>query len=213
MNFDRVAPAYPALETMTFGGVLQQARLAFAEEVIGRKSALIIGDGDGRGCAEIVSLNTQAQIDYVESSRSMIRGARSRLGGNSHVHFHHADFRDWTVPADGARPRKYDFVATHFFLDCFPTKSLAEVVRKISSLTGPGAIWLLTDFNIPPRGWRRVHAQAWLAAMYSFFRVAASLEATHLVDPAPMLTENGFGLLRERSWRFDLIRSQLWQRV
>src|SRR5437016_5407100 len=48
MNFDRVAPHYRWLETVTFGSALEKSRNYWIRRVPRPKRALIVGEGNGR---------------------------------------------------------------------------------------------------------------------------------------------------------------------
>lgn len=208
MNFDRVAPHYSLLEAVAFGNGLQRARVAFIDQAVRSRSALLIGEGAGSFCAELVQINPQLAIDYVDSSSHMMKRAAARLCPPSQIQFFTEDFRTWEPPRSG-----YDLIVSHFFLDCFPEKTLAEIIAKGAALAANNAVWLVSDFNLPVERWSRLHARAWLTLMYLFFRCTTALEATKLVDPSPFLLGQGFQLQAERHWRLGLIRAQCWQRV
>lgn len=205
MSFDRVAPFYRALERLVFGDQLQQARLAFLEEIERPRRVLIVGEGDGRFLAEFVRRHPQARVDCVDASARMIDFARSRSGG-SEINFVHADFSTLSL-----EPDHYDLIVTHFFLDCFAGAALREVVQRLAAGATADAVWLLADFRVPEGGWQRSHARFWIRAMYLFFGLVSGLEARRLDDPAPFLRENGFACKRERTSCFGMIQSSVWQ--
>ena len=122
--------------------------------------------------------------------------------------FHHADFLQW-VP----QQQPYDLVVTHFFLDCFDRDRLSHVITKLAQAAAPKSRWLVTDFAIPPKGLRRVHAKIWLRMMYSFFRAVADLKAHELVDPSSFIQDTGFQLRQEIAGRLGLVKAQLWERI
>jgi SAM-dependent methyltransferase len=238
-NFDRVAAAYGILERIAFGDALQRARTAFLDHTIGSSRVLVVGEGNGRFLAELLRIaNPDTEIDCVDSSAEMMRLAQRRIKPfvipsgvkgsrgsylcrsatgsldsardnwlGERIRFHHADFLAWQ-PERG----DYDVIVTHFFLDCFDREQLPNVIDKITALGAPGARWLISDFSLPPRGFRRWHARAWLKVMYSFFHLVSNLETNELVPFASLLREHRFHLRSLRAWRYDLIRAQLWQR-
>lgn len=123
------------------------------------------------------------------------------------VRFLQHDITNWAPPQN-----HYDLIVTHFILDCFPQPELARVVKNLAATAKPDAEWLLADFRLPDRGFARLHAQAWLAAMYQFFRLTARIRARELIDPTPYLQAEGFGLSRQHLFRGGMLKSELWRR-
>ena len=242
MSFDRIAPSYRSFEWIAFSDVLQRARTAFISQAVGSRRALLVGEGDGRFLAELLRRSPEAEIDCIDASAAMIRCARSRAAvipsktrDLSSVHkkfarslgvcaprddtnsesdrglrvkFHHADFLQW-VP----QQQSYDLVVTHFFLDCFNREQLSHVIAKLADAAAPRSHWLVADFAIPPKGFRRLHAKTWLRAMYSFFRAVADLQTHELIDPSPLIRATGFEVRRESVTRLGLVKAQLWERI
>jgi hypothetical protein len=142
----------------------------------------------------------------------MLRLARQRIERElpdslKRIRFLDRDITSWTPPA-----ASYDLIVTHFVLDCFSKDQIADVVRRLVRAATTEAIWLLADFCIPPDGFRRLHARAYLAAMYRFFRFTARIEARALVDPSPFLTDAGFDLVHQHLSRNGVVKSELWRR-
>src|SRR5206468_3304021 len=54
-NFNLIARPYRALEHLTFGPALQRTRTHFLPLLADRQNALILGDGDGRFTAALLS--------------------------------------------------------------------------------------------------------------------------------------------------------------
>lgn len=205
MNFDRIAPHYRWLETVAFGGQLQQARVAFLGEIEPPRRVLVVGEGDGRFLAEFVRIYPRAAVDCIESSGKMIALARRR--GAKAVRFIQEDVRQAALPV-----AHYDLVVTHFVLDCFVEDELREVITKLARAATGDASWLLTDFREPADGWRQRHAKIWLRSMYAFFRLTSGLGAGQLIDPSPDLSAEGFARMARRLSRFEMITSEWWRR-
>jgi hypothetical protein len=123
------------------------------------------------------------------------------------VRFLHHDITNWAPPQN-----HYDLVVTHFVLDCFPQAELALVVKNLAAAVKPDADWLLADFRLPDGGFARLQAQAWLATMYQFFRLAARIRAIELIDPTPYMQAEGFSLARQHLFRKGMLKSELWRR-
>jgi SAM-dependent methyltransferase len=211
MSFDTLAPHYRWMEFVTAGGMLQRCRTRFLNETQNCREALLLGEGPGRFLVELLRENPRVKVTCVEGSSRMIEQARRQLRreglGEKRIEFQQCDALAWE-PAAGA----YDLVATHFFLDCFRRDELERLIAKISLAAAPDACWLLTDFCVPQRGWRRWRARAVVAMMYLFFRAMTGLSATRLAPTGDLMESAGFALKRQHSANFGLVRAQLWKR-
>ncbi len=206
MNFDRVAPHYRWLETLVFGRKLQEARIAFVRQIAPPRRVLVAGEGNGRFLAEFVRAHPGAEVDCVEASARMIEIARARIQ-SGRVRFICADLREVKLEREA-----YDLLVTHFFLDCFAAKGLAEIVAKLAALATAEAQWLIAEFCEPAAGWGRFGARGLIAAMYFFFRAVAGIEGCRLLDYQPLVRSAGFCLTSQTLLANGMIRSQLWQR-
>jgi ubiquinone/menaquinone biosynthesis C-methylase UbiE len=143
----------------------------------------------------------------------MLQLARQRMENElpdlrDQVRFLHQDIMNWAPPGNA-----YDLVVTHFVLDCFPLAELAQVVKNLATATKPDADWLLADFRLPDRGFARLQARVWLAAMYQFFRFTARIKATELIDAAPYLQAKEFSLACQHFSRTEMLKSELWRNI
>jgi len=86
-------------------------------------------------------------------------------------------------------------------------------VGLLAGSAQPGALWLVTDFREPERGWQRWRAKVLLAMLYTFFRVTTGLSANHLTAPEVYLKGAGFRLRERRLDSFGFAHSDLWERV
>lgn len=209
--FDALAPAYLALEKLTFGGLLHGCRTAHLDRLGACRKALVLGDGDGRFLADLLAAHPRVEADSLDISPGMIALARERAarvtGGAGRARFFVADARTDSLPSSG-----YDLVVTNFFLDCFTRDELAGLVTKVAGACAPGALWVDGDFRLPAGGWERPAAKLALAGMYAFFRLATRLPARELLDPAPLLTAAGFRLLSEQTRLRGFLSARLWVR-
>ncbi len=206
MNFNHVAPFYRWLEGIIFGHALQRARTAFVRQIDPPRRVLIVGEGDGRFLEEFVRFYPRAEIDCMEASERMIALARRRVPAAT------ARFVRVNLAQARLEAGRYDLLVSHFLLDCFGEEKLGEMVCKLSRSAGAEAQWLIADFCLPPRGWKRLRARAVTAIMYRFFRSVAGIEARRLVDYRPHLRAAGFALQGETLAPNEMIRSELWKR-
>ena len=196
-------------ETIAFGGD-HSGRVSLAWR--NRYRTAPSSGRDGRFLCELLRVHPNVEIDCVDASARMLELARRRIerrlpAGATRMRFLQQDIASWMPPYG-----TYDLIVTHFFLDCFAGDRIAEVVNRLSGAATPSPTWLLADFRVPDRGFARLHAQAWLVAMYRFFSVTARIEATELTDPTPHIQAKGFALARQHLFRRGMLKSQLWRR-
>lgn len=198
MNCDRIARCYRWLEYAGFGRALEHRREAFLAEIADARRVLVLGDGDGRALAALLTAAPEARIDYVDLSARMLELARTR-GGDLRVTYRQDDARTTPLPA-----AEYDLIVTHFFLDCFDATEQAHLLDRITGAATPRARWLVSEFRKPG---------LLVRALYLFFRAATGLKTQHLVDHHPLFQRRGFRLARsESAWR-GLLASELWIRA
>jgi len=123
------------------------------------------------------------------------------------ISFLQADIRSWQ-----AASQNFDLLVTNFFLDCFNADELDRVIPAVTSTATKDAHWLISDFNIPSRGFAKWRAAIIVGGLYRFFRFAAGLSARQLISPQPWLERAGFRLHRRREIDLGLLRSDWWTR-
>jgi Methyltransferase domain len=211
VSFDSLAPFYRTMEAVLAGRVMQNCRTSFLEEAVGRHRALLLGEGPGRFLTELLRTAPHLKVTVVEQSPGMIREAKRRTEREgldaSRVEFLAVDALTWSPCIRG-----FDLIVTHFFLDCFGPVELENLIGKLVESATEDARWLLADFCIPERGWRRLRARAIHAAMYAFFRATTGLSAKRVTPPDNLLRNAGFQLTKRRLFSLGLIHSELWMR-
>ena len=211
-QFDHLARHYDFMETLLAGRKLERCRNAFWDEIPAVESALLVGEGHGKFLKSLLQRNPSVQVTCVDASARMLEVARKRLLRAAlpidHVQFIRAEVPAWNPPAE-----RYDLVATHFFLDCFQRDQLAAVVSSLRRATRPGAWWIVSDFQIPRAGLKRLRALVIHRLMYGFFRIATKLPASALVLPQPFLRQNGFVRVSRSEFDWGLLCAELWKRV
>ncbi|HAM73624.1 MAG TPA: hypothetical protein DCM86_18480 [Verrucomicrobiales bacterium] len=209
-RFDPIAPHYRWMESVLAGKKLQRARLRWIDEASQSRHILLAGEGHGRFLVECRKRIPKARITVVDSSLRMLEIARRELraetvAGGPQVEFLHASLPEWTPDADA-----FDLVVTNFFLDCFPPPALQRVVTTLAQSCRDQGRWLVSEFHVPPHGWRRWRARAILASAYSFFRIATRLPARALPDYSPLLESASLQLERRSLSEWGLLTSELW---
>jgi spermidine synthase len=208
MKIGAMSSWYRWIEYAAFGHALEDRRFTFLPSLAAARRVLMPGEGDGRTLARLLALAPVANIDVVEVSPEMIGLAKRRTGNPSRVSFQCRDARDVTWPAAG-----YDAIVTHFFLDCFGEDDSRRLIRLLADALTPDGIWLISEFAIPRRGWRRLHAQVWIHTMYGFFRVTTGLRVQALAPIATLMQEAGLERVALEQQRAGLIVSEIWRRT
>ena len=211
MSFDQLAGCYRTFEAIVAGSVMQQARTAFLSRCADCRHALLVGEGPGRFLVPLLQSFPHLRVTYIEQSSAMIEAAR-RYATSQGIDLARVDFRAMDVRTWKGDGLDADIVATHFFLDCFPSGELERCIGIIGDNLSPAAQWLMSDFRVPDRGWQRIRARLLLQMMYSFFRVVTRLEARCLTRPDDPLRKLGFRLVERRLFNFGFIHSDHWRR-
>lgn len=211
MSFDILAPHYTWMERLLAGPRLQRARVAHLDALDGCERLLIAGVGHGHFLHAAAMCFPKLEILSIDSSVRMLAHARTQthsVPNPDRLHFQLA-----ALPSLPSTNDRFDAIATHFFLDCFPPNELSTVIASLAAAARPGAVWLVADFSIPARGWRRHRARAIHAAMYAFFRPITRIRARRVTPPDPFLHREGFALTKRRSFDRGLVQSDLWSRT
>ena len=212
MSFDRLAPHYTWMENVLAGSRLQRSRVAWLESLAGCETILIAGVGHGPALAAVLRRHPQLHVTCIDASAGMLAVARRRAQRAgldlSRLEFVHASLPEWRPPAT-----RYDAIATHFFLDCFPPGQLAAVVGALAQAATPDARWIVSDFTVPARGAARWWALAVHALMYLFFRLVTRLPARRLTPPDALLAAHGFRLQRRAIHDWGMLHADLWGRA
>ncbi len=210
MGFDLLAPHYFWMEWVLAGRKLQRCRTAFLARTRNAKSALLLGEGNGRFLSELLEVNTDASVVCVDSSRRMIEEARRRCAGLQRVEFHQGDLLE--LAQSGLARGRFDLVVTNFLLDCFRADQLERIVPAIARQTATAATWLVADFRVPPCGIARWRAKLILRLAYTFFRITTGIAADQIAPADHLLTNQGFRLEERHIYDFQLLHSDFWRK-
>ncbi|HEY2471302.1 MAG TPA: class I SAM-dependent methyltransferase [Terracidiphilus sp.] len=206
-NFDPLARIYRWLEWFTFGPVLWRCRCAFLDSMQDRRSALVIGDGDGRFTARLLENNSRVAIEALDVSEAMLRQLLRRAAPNI--------ARVQTRVADARMPisftQGFDLVVTHFFLDCLTTAEVESLAWDVREKLAPGARWVISEFAIPENLYGRLFALPLVSALYAAFGLLTGLKVRRLPRYRDALQDAGFVLMQERGRLRGLLVSEIWQ--
>jgi SAM-dependent methyltransferase len=209
-NFDRLAGLYRWMEIASFGPFLWWCRCAFLADLGACRRALILGDGDGRFTARLLRANPNLRIDAVDASSAMLQSlARRAVPHAGRVSTHLADARHWQ-PNDLEDAPPYDLVVTHFFLDCLTTPEVQALAASLRPALSPSALWLVSEFDLPPGWYGRLVARPVVQGLYLAFGWLTGLNVRALPDHPSALRASGLAVRKRRTWLGCLLVSELW---
>lgn len=210
-NFNHLARLYLWMELLTFGLWLALTRQTFLPRLRQSRRALVLGDGDGRFTASLLRANPQVQITAVDASPAMLAALTRRAGPDANrVTTHQADIRTWRPEPSAQPPEPFDLIATHFFLDCLTTHEVESLAARLHSAVAPNALWVVSDFAVPPNWFGRLVAYPVVTALYLSFALLTGLDVRRLPNHAAALRAAGFTRLRRRSRLSGLLIAELW---
>jgi ubiquinone/menaquinone biosynthesis C-methylase UbiE len=211
-NFDLVAGPYRHLEYLTLGRTLERTRLHYLSALTQQRRALVLGDGDGRFLAALLSQNPTLHADAVDASPAMLKLLHQRC--NTTVPNVSARLQTHLTSAltfNPAQPKQqYDTVITHFFLDCLTQPEIEALISRTTPMLAPKALWLVSDFHIPT-GSMRLPAKLLIRSLYLAFRILTGLRTTQLPDYAKPLTQAGFTRKANHQLLAGMLTTELWQ--
>ncbi|MGD0445422.1 MAG: class I SAM-dependent methyltransferase [Edaphobacter sp.] len=208
-NFDSIARPYRWLEYLTLARALEKTRNHYLPQLLDRRQALVLGDGDGRFLAQLLVNNPQLQADAVDSSAIMLQLLRQRCESatsDAKTRLRTYQSNALSFPLENS----YDLIVTHFFLDCLTQPELNNLIRRIAKNVPPGTLWLISDFRIP-RGPMRLPARLLVRSLYLAFGVLTGLRTTHLPDHATPLTQAGLVRIEHQYRLAGILTTELWQ--
>jgi SAM-dependent methyltransferase len=212
-DFDRIARPYRWLEYLTLGRALERCRFHFIPRLAGHSRALAMGDGDGRFLARLLLQNPAVHADAVDTSAAMLRLLKIRCAfARGRLRTHQTDALAFASAAIARHPPDppYDLVVTHFFLDCLTPSEVDAFAASIVPSLRPGAVWLVSDFQIPS-GALRLPALLLVRGLYLCFRIAVGLRVTRLPEHRTSLIRSGFVPIASHRSLFGILTTELWQ--
>jgi SAM-dependent methyltransferase len=208
-GFDRVARIYRWMEYATFGRSLERCREYYLPQMCECRSALVVGDGDGRFVARLLAANREVCADAVDSSGAMLRLLERRVepvsrGAGERLRTHQADALRFSPS------RSYDLIATHFFLDCLSQAEVNELCARVAAHVERQGVWVVSEFRIP-RGAMYWPSRILVRLLYLAFRMLTGLRVRELPDHAAALAAAGFMRTARRLSLGGLLSSELWR--
>ena len=208
-GFDRLARPYQWMEYLSFGSLLQKCRTRYLSRLTSSRDALVLGDGDGRFTQSLLRKATGTSVTAIDGSSAMLRELHHRCEPDVHrLTTHQAQ-----LPAGLAaciEGQTFDLVATHFFLDCLTTAEVEVLARAIRTHLTRDALWVISDFAIPP-GSMRLPASLLVHFLYKAFHLLTGLRTQRLPDHTAALAASNFKCIQRETALGGLLVMELWR--
>ncbi len=204
-NFDRIARLYRWLEYLTLGTLLERTRNHFLPRLAECRSALVLGDGDGRFTARMMAMHPEMRVHAVDLSPVMLKLLEVRVA--------QAQQRLRTTVGNALEfgpDAPVDLVVTHFFLDCLTQGEVELLVRRLEPHLSAEALWLVSEFQ-EPRGWLRIPGKLLIHGLYLAFRVLTGLRVNRLPAYPEPLRRARLVRVGEHLEMSGLLTTQLWK--
>lgn len=209
-GFGWLARPYRWMEYLSFGRALERCRSHYLQDATDCRSALLLGDGDGRYAARLLQAAGQARVFAVDSSQAMLTALRARCAKHSSATRTQTCCADLaTGLPDEARVQRYDLVATHFFLDCLSEEEIEQLARQIVPVLATGGRWIVSEFHVPDSP-LRLPARALICSLYVAFRVLTGLGTQRLPKYREVLARVGFVQQRRTLLLGGLLVAEVW---
>ena len=194
-----LAKFYDTLADLVFDGSLYKAQTFYLNNISKGSRVLVLGGGTGRWLSERIIREGLHSIQFVDSSRAMIRRAREYAKGLD-IEMTDSSFENFSTV------EKFDAVVAFCFLDLFDDHVLPGIVEKMKSLTRSQTVWLIVDFE-EKRWWQR----ALLRVMYFFFSFTTGLRTKQLPRWRATLLNAGLHPVYQRTYGCDFICTSVWK--
>jgi cyclopropane fatty-acyl-phospholipid synthase-like methyltransferase len=200
------------MEYFSFGPMLERCRLRFLSWCSQSRHALVLGDGDGRFTTRLLAANLNLRVDAVDASAAMLAVLQDRVrrccsDADSRLRTIHVDLRCFQPTR-----KDYDLVVSHFFLDCLTDEEVSALVERLVPHLTEDAIWIVSEFSIPQKGWRRLVSRLVIRFLYVAFAVMTRLHVKQLPDYSRVFHDQGFYPGENAEYLGGLLVAEVWRR-
>lgn len=196
-DFDRIAPLYDRLVSLTFGKSLMNCQVTHLNRLHKASNILVLGGGSGK---ILQHLPKGSCITYIDKSSKMIKLAKGRKK-DDHIEFLAMDFLDFISSI------KYDAIICPFFLDCFDKQTLQSVLIKVKKILKPSGHLIVADFDVNNTHWLIS------SGMHAFFKMVARLQSSQLQPIDEMIVSNRLKLVEKKYFLRKMIFSGYYRNL
>ena len=203
-KFDTIAKYYNFLEILAFGRILYGTRIYLLNRTSKPFNILLVGEGTGCFSRYLVNCYPKSSITILDSSNRMIKIMRgqNQISKVQNITILQQDYFKYTPEI------KYDLVFTNFFLDCFKSSDLLEIVGNIRLMLNETGEWQDVDFTMPHKKnlLSYNYNQLIFKVLYNSFRLICKIESVSIKDLDLNYQKLGFILDRQIVYQFPSIR-------
>ena len=188
-----------------FQGSLHSSQIHFLDKLPKLSKALVLGGGTGKFLVALLLSDKVERVVYVDISPGMISKAKDKiqkLNLEDKVDFICGGLE--SIPAD-----QYDLICTHYFLDCFGSEQIEEVIQHLKKSLAEDGIWHLTDFYLDSES--SFLRKKFVAFLYFFFRLSCGLNVDKLANFKKIFKEVEFKEIEESFFRRRAFRTALYK--
>jgi ubiquinone/menaquinone biosynthesis C-methylase UbiE len=180
-NYNHIAWAYDGLARVVYGRKLARAKQAFLEEIPTQAKILVIGGGTGEIIDHLQKMSSYGEIDFIETSKHMIRRAEKRDRSKLEVNFYQQPILEFEKTG-------YDCILVNFFFDQFSLPEAQHILRHVKAKLNRDGVLIFSDFIATSNYWDRLITRV----MYLFFKITTGISAGALLSHDVLFSSAGF---------------------
>jgi SAM-dependent methyltransferase len=172
----------------------------------------VVGGGSGRFVHELLASGFAGEVLNIDLSPRMLERTRQRVERRVPQALSRVECRLGDMSS--LRPaERFDLLCTHCFLDLFEGPRLRQVIDRLDACLANDGLWWCSDFA-PPAGGpvRRAAQRLSLSALYTFFRMTCSIDASRLPPIEDELRRLGYAAIQRRDFSAGWLWSGLYRR-
>lgn len=208
-GFDTVAPVYPLLERLVYGGRLEKGRSCFLTELGQCRNLLLLGEGNGRFLRALLNTHPDCHATVVEISPKMTQAAHATLTPEQATRVSWLQQSVFTAPLQAGT---FDAVVTHYLFDLFEPPEQERLLLLGQKALARGGLWQDTEFLCNgTSAASRLRNRLLLALSYRVLGALCNFPARRLTNPFPLFANAGFTLRAKQTFH-DHLAARLWQK-
>ncbi len=201
-NYDFVAPFYNALASVIFVNRINKSQFALLSELKQQTNILYIGGGTGVILDQLLELNSNARITYLEKSKKMIFQTKKKSISHNRINY-------ILGTEDDLKNEKFDAIITNYFLDQFDKRTRERIFDSLTAKLIYNGLWIATDFNPAKKWWQIIIEKL----MFLFLKACTNIQSGKIPDIKILFKANVFQLVAKERFYGNYIFSRLYKKL
>lgn len=201
-NYNFIAPFYNALARVIFLNKINKSQFTFLHQLKGQSKILYVGGGTGIILNQLLELNPNSKITYLEKSSKMIRLTKKGSINSDRIEYKLGTEKDLTE-------ENYDAIITNYFLDQFDKTNQQEVFNRINQKLKPGGKWLVCDFNPAVSWWQLLIEKT----MFLFLKLSTKIQSGRIPDIKGLYKTDCFKIIAEDQFYGKFLFSCVYRKL